>query len=186
MKPVLRFFAIALPTLVVGMAAGAASGIALYQKAFGPPEQAFANMAMNYAFLLRPKTAAESTVQPDDVVRTTFQLANSSLVMAGMVYASLDPLLTDSLTRATRFLDQHPLADNDIAGGSGAMTAREARRCILAGGPPKAVQECVSRYVTDVLDNTCPGKNVPRPCALPIVEAQRNGASEMPDSHASR
>lgn len=186
MKPVFRFFVIALPTLVVGMAAGAASGIALYQKAFGSPEQAFAVYALNYAFLLGPTKVGESTAQPEDVVRKTYQLANSSLVTAGMIYERLDPRLIDSLARATRPLDQHPLADNDIAGGSRAIMAREARRCILTGGPPKEVQECVSRYVTDVLDNTCPGKNVPRPCSLPMAEAQINAASSMPDSHASR
>lgn len=186
MKLNLRYFLVAAPALAVGLIIGAVVSFEAYKKAFGSPEQNYANLTTNLAFLLGPTKAAEATAQPEDVVKKTYVLANFYLVSAGMLYASLDPLSLDPLVRAARLLDRHPLAANDSAGNTQAMMAREARRCIIAGGAAKTVQECVSHYVTDLLDNTCPGKNVPKPCALPMVELQPNLAGRSTNSQASR
>lgn len=129
--------------------------------------------------MLGSHTAEREPKSDDAVVREVYTMANVYLVMAAMNYDSLDPHFRGILERAAHSLDLHSLALREATGDQNGMSATEARRCIKVGGTAVSVRECVRSYVTGVLDNTCPGKNVPRPCTIPQARPLANSASGL-------
>ena len=183
MKPVLRFLSVAVPTLAVGFVAGAAVGIAAFEKAYGPPAFHAAAQAANYAFLLKSRKAANSLRAPDDVIGEAYDRANSSLVLAAQAYDDLEPHVQEMLVRVVDVLDKHPLAGRDVSGDVVALYAREARACINRGGTPVAIAGCARREVARVRMLHCPERDS---CMYSSVRAVTASDAQRVDPLASR
>lgn len=147
MRTTSRFLITAIPALAVGLAAGAWISFVTYEKAFGSNATIFASQAANYAFLLKANDAPDASKPPQEVVDGVFAEANRNLVIAASLYDRLDPDAQAVLARAARILAEHPLARRDDASNPGAVLARRARGCFVAGGSAPVIAACARHEI---------------------------------------